>query len=214
MSLIPTDVGRPLGDMAQRLKGGVDIVGAVSDVLNTLNSVDSRVEAPDGSIYQMRIQPYRTLDNVIEGAVLTFVDITDQQRIQAERDDLARSAEAAGEFAQGVLDSMREPQLVLDGDLAVVTANQAFLAVFELSSDAVVGHQLSEIDHGAWRDDELSTLLKHVLPEKRTLGDHQLRLAQGTPKARTITVNALELVRLSPAKRRLILLTVTNVGGA
>ena len=214
MSLIPTDVGRPLGDMAQRLKGGVDIVGAVSDVLNTLNSVDSRVEAPDGSIYQMRIQPYRTLDNVIEGAVLTFVDITDQQRIQAERDDLARSAEAAGEFAQGVLDSMREPQLVLDGDLAVVTANQAFLAVFELSSDAVVGHQLSEIDDGAWRDDELSTLLKHVLPEKRTLGDHQLRLAQGTPKARTITVNALELVRLSPAKRRLILLTVTNVGGA
>ena len=159
----------------------------------------------------MRVQPYRTLDNVIEGAVLTFVDITDQRRLQASSTSWRRAAAEAGEFAQSVLDTVREPQLVLDGELAVVTANKAFLATFEQAPDAILGRPLGEIDGGAWRSPELHELLLKVLPEKKKLGDFVLSLDSGALGPRTVTLNALELLQ-TPDKRRLILLTVTDMG--
>ena len=77
INLIPTDVGRPLSDIAPRLKGDADLVGAVSKRCSTRWSTDeAQVETTPGSSYQMRVQPYRTLENVIEGAVLTFVDVS------------------------------------------------------------------------------------------------------------------------------------------
>jgi two-component system CheB/CheR fusion protein len=210
LNLIPTDIGRPLSDITPRLTGQTDVVGAAKAVLDTLATTESMVQASDESAYMMRAQPYRTVDNVIEGAVLTFVDVTEQRQLQARLDELARAAVEAGELAQSVLDTMREPQLVLDGDLEVVTANKAFLAAFAQTPDAVVGHPLREIDGGAWREPGLLEVLLEVLPETRRLGDYELRLGEGALGPCTATLNALELVR-APGKPRLILLTITAI---
>jgi len=210
MSLIPTDVGRPLNDIAPRLKGDVDLVGAVTTVLQTLDTVEAQVESGDEGIYQMRVQPYRTLDNVVEGAVLTFADVTEQRRLQAQLDELARAVAEAGKFAQSVLDTVREPQLVLDGELAVVTANKAFLAIFELAPDEVLGQHLREVYDGAWLRPDLLELLLKVLPKKKKLDDYVLSLTGGALGPCKVTLNALELFQ-TPEKRRLMLLTVTDI---
>ena len=210
MNLISTDVGRPISDITPRLKGQIDLAGIVTEVLDTLATAEVQIEDSVGRIYQMRVQPYRTLANVIDGAVLTFVDVTEQTRLQAELDDLARSAAEAGEFAQCVLDTVREPQLVLDGELNVVTVNKAFLAAFKQTSDDVLGHSLHDIDDGAWHKPELLKLLLKVLPKKKKLDDYELSLAGGTLGTCTATLNALELIQ-TPEKRRLMLLTVTNL---
>jgi len=211
MNLLPTDVGRPLGDITERLKGDIDLVGSVTEVLDTLATVEAQVENGAEHFFAMRIQPYRTLDNVIEGAVLTFVDVTEQQRLQAELDKLAEAAAEAGVFAQSVLDTVREPQLVLDGKLTVVTANEAFLSTFGLVRDELLGHTLRQVDGGAWHTAELLELLLKVLPKKKKLGDYKLSLTTGALGHRTVTVNALELLQ-TPDKRRLILLTITDIG--
>jgi two-component system CheB/CheR fusion protein len=158
----------------------------------------------------MRVQPYRTLDNVIEGGVLTFVDVTDKQRLQDGLDELAQTVAEAGELAQSVLDTVREPQLVIDGELTVVSANKAFLATFEEAPDAVVGHPLGEIYGGAWLKPELQQLFLEVLPAKKRLEDYEVTLAEGTLGPCTVTLNALELLQ-TPEKRRLMLLTVTDI---
>ncbi len=210
MNLIPTDIGRPLGDITQRLKGDVDLVGAVTTVLETLTTVEAQVEDSDERFYQMRAQPYRTLENVIEGGVLTFADVTDQRRLQAKLDDLSRVAAEAGLFAQSVLDTVREPQLVLDGELAVMTANKAFLATFGLSPEAVLGRHLREVYGGEWLRPDLLELLLKVLPKKKKLDDYVLSLSGGALGPCKVTLNALELLQ-TPEKRRLMLLTVTNI---
>ena len=212
MNLIPTDVGRPLGDIAQRLTGSVDVVSAATSVLDTLNTVETQVRTADERVYMMRAQPYRTLDNVIEGAVLTFVDVTEQRRLQAALDETARAVAEAGEFAQGVLDTVREPQLVLDGELTVVTANKAFLATFQQERDEIIGRPLSEVYDGAWLNPDLVELLLEVLREKKKLGDFKVSLSTGALGPRTVTLNALELLQ-TPGKRRLMLLTVTDIEG-
>ena len=210
LGLIPTDIGRPLSDIAPHLKGDADVLGAVSTVLDTLAPVEAQVESSDGRIFQMRIQPYRTLDNVIEGAVLTFVDISARTKLEAERDALARTVAEAGRFAQSILDTVREPKLVLDEQLTIVNANRSFLTTFEHSLDAVVGRPLAEIDSGAWLTPDLTTQLLAVLPKMKSLDDFRLSVATSALGPCTVTLNAIELLQTHD-KRRLMLLTITDV---
>jgi two-component system, chemotaxis family, CheB/CheR fusion protein len=77
INLILSDVGRPVGHIASNLVGYNRLVEDTQEVLNTLVSRKVDVQTTDGKWYKMHIQPYRTLDNVIEGAVITFVDITE-----------------------------------------------------------------------------------------------------------------------------------------
>ena len=79
INLIPSDVGRPVGQIASNLIGYDTLVADTRGVLDTLVPKDLEVQSATAS-YLMRIRPYRTLDNVVEGAVITFTDITELKR--------------------------------------------------------------------------------------------------------------------------------------
>src|SRR5439155_10630929 len=78
INLIPTDVGRPVGDLVSRMVAYEHLVEDVKGVLDTLIPREAEVQTREGQWYLMRILPYRTMENVIAGAVLTFVEITQQ----------------------------------------------------------------------------------------------------------------------------------------
>ncbi len=80
INLILSDVGRPIGHIVSNLKGYDSLVADVQEVLQTLIPKEIDVQTLELKNYTMHILPYRTLDNVIEGAVITFVDITDMVR--------------------------------------------------------------------------------------------------------------------------------------
>ncbi len=77
INLILSDVGRPVAHIVSNLAGYTNLVHDVKRVLDTLVAQETEVQTIDGKNYTMRIQPYRTKENVIEGAVISFVDITD-----------------------------------------------------------------------------------------------------------------------------------------
>lgn len=87
-NLILSDVGRPVGHIVSNLVGYNNMVADVQGVLDTLIPKEVDVQTVDDKWYSMRIQPYRTLDNVIEGAVITFFNITEMKH---SRDVLKRS---------------------------------------------------------------------------------------------------------------------------
>jgi two-component system, chemotaxis family, CheB/CheR fusion protein len=88
INLILSDVGRPVAHIVSNLADYDSLVADVQAVLKTLVPKVVDVQTQAGKWFTLRIQPYRTLDNVIEGAVLTFVDITDRKRVE---DDLHKS---------------------------------------------------------------------------------------------------------------------------
>lgn len=77
ISLIPSDVGRPVGQIVTKLVGYTGLLAEIKEVLDTLVPIEREVQAESGAWYMMRIRPYRTLENVIEGGVLSFFDITE-----------------------------------------------------------------------------------------------------------------------------------------
>ena len=82
INFIQTDIGRPVGHIVSNLVNYNTLVEDIQTVLDTLVPKEFEVRTQAGDVYMMRIRPYRTLDNVIEGAVITSIDIT--ERKQAE----------------------------------------------------------------------------------------------------------------------------------
>ncbi len=75
INLIRSDIGRPVGHIVSNLEDYDSLVEDIKEVLDTLIPKGLEVKTVEGKEYRMHIQPYRTLDNVIEGAVLTFINI-------------------------------------------------------------------------------------------------------------------------------------------
>jgi len=95
INLIQTDVGRPVGQLVVHLVGYDRLVADTQEVLDTLAPKEVEVQTVAGAWFLLRIRPYRTVDNVIEGAVITLTDVTEMKQVQRalrESADLRRLA--------------------------------------------------------------------------------------------------------------------------
>ncbi|MCX5723222.1 MAG: PAS domain-containing protein [Nitrospirae bacterium] len=165
-SLIAVDVGRPLSDIVSKLTYGRLLEDAQA-VLQTLVVKEQEVQAADGSWFLMRILPYRTAKNTIDGLVLTFLDITKNK--QAEQ-----AVQVSRSLASSIVEAMREPLLVLDEQLRVVSANQSFYRTFRVQPREVEQQLLYHLCNGAWNLPALRHLLEEVLPQDRSFQDFSL----------------------------------------
>ena len=82
INLIQSDIGRPVGHIVSNLTGYDGLVADTQAVLDSLIPKEVEVQTQAGTWYSMRILPYRTLENMIEGAVITFTDITKMKEAQ------------------------------------------------------------------------------------------------------------------------------------
>jgi two-component system CheB/CheR fusion protein len=80
--LIDSDIGRPIAHIASRVPYP-DMADDLRRVLRTLSTIEREIGVPSGRRYLVRVLPYRSVDNFIAGAVLTFLDITETTRAQA-----------------------------------------------------------------------------------------------------------------------------------
>ena len=179
--LLASDLGRPLADIRTELQGGDPIVDARA-VLDSLSSIERELSLPDGTWFVVRTQPYRTVDNVIDGVVLTFTDVTERVHAIANRQ--------ARDLAEAVVDTVPEPLLVLDGELRVMSANRAFYRQFGGAAASVVGQPFFDVEHGQWDCAEMHDLLENVLPRDESFDGRVLKLEFAQRGALQLRLNA------------------------
>jgi two-component system CheB/CheR fusion protein len=108
--LIDGDVGRPIADVTPRFQGG-DLVQDIRKVLRTLATQERQVHVEEAdSWYLLRVLPYRTVEDVIDGVVITFLDITELKRTEEQRETLAAIVDSSqdgiiGKTLDGVITS-------------------------------------------------------------------------------------------------------------
>jgi two-component system, chemotaxis family, CheB/CheR fusion protein len=125
LNLIPGDVGRPVGHLTSLLEGYDRLSEETAGVLDSLIPREVEVRTLGGVWYLLRIRPYRTLDNVIEGAVITFTDITEVKLAQ----ETLRQAEGLRRRAL-VVEGALDPIIVQDGSGRILTWNPAAARVY------------------------------------------------------------------------------------
>ena len=148
----------------------------------------------------MRMMPYRTSENLIAGLVLIFSDITQQK--QAEQ-----RSEAARQYAEAIVETVREPLVILDSALRVISANPAFYRTFQLASADVTAQPLYELAQGQWNIPRLRQLLEDIMVQHSTFTDFvvDFQVAGGEPKQ--LLLNARRIER-APELPSLILLAL------
>ena len=204
LNLIESDIGRPIGDFALKLDYP-DLENDIEESLRTLALKERVVRHRDGLWYLARTLPYRTVDNVIDGVVIAFIDITVQKRAQdALQDALA--------FAEGIVETAHEPLVVLDADLRVVTANTSFYQVFKTSRGDVEKKRIYDLGNQQWNIPALKELLEKILPESVPLKDFEV--AHDFPEIgrKRMLLNARR-IRQHGVKTRLILLAIEDITG-
>jgi two-component system CheB/CheR fusion protein len=155
INLVPSDVGRPITHFANNLQH-TTLAEDVRLVLDRLLTLESNIQTKSGEWYVMRILPYRTLDNYISGAVITFTEITSLKRLEEQLQESTR-------FAESIIETVREPLLVLDGDLRVLTVSKAFATLFRVDVGAIKGESVNTLCGGGFAKPELHRRLLKLL---------------------------------------------------
>ena len=204
MNLLPTDVGRPIGDINPNLDVP-PLETLIAGVIERVDVVEQEVQDRDGRWWILRIHPYRTSDNKIDGAVLILLDIDRVKRAQREILEVRESRD----YARAIVETVREPLVVLDERLQVEMANTAFYRTFGVSPEATEGTLIYDLHDGQWNIPELRRHLEEVLPEKKSFEGLEIEHMFPGLGPRTLILNARGVYRENHAA--LVLLAIEDV---
>jgi PAS domain S-box-containing protein len=149
--------------------------------------------------------------------LLAIEDITERKEIEAglektrkELEVIKRSADEAREFAESVIDTVREPLISLDQDLRVVAVNRSFCEFFKVKPEETVGQLIYDLGNRQWDIPGLRELLETILPQKTTFDGYEVEHDFATIGRRTMLLNARQIQRVL-GKERIILLAIEDI---
>lgn len=165
IKLIKSDVGRSLGDIVSSINYP-DLVDDIQKVIEKVAYKEKEVNNSQDQWYKVRIMPYKTSKNVIDGATVTFIDISQMKNIQ-------KKIQSALNYAEDIINTVREPLLVLDKDITIISANKSFYETFNLKKSLTEGEKLKDIGDGEWNIPSLQKLLIDILQINSKMDDFE-----------------------------------------
>ncbi len=138
--ITPSDEGRPLTDFAHQLEYN-DLLRDAQSVIAHLTPVKREVRSRDGRWYDVRLRPYRTVDDKIDGVVITFVDVT--ERLQVER--ALRDSEELLRQGKRLMELSHDPIFIWDFDNGIIEWNRGSAELYGFTRDEALGKDKQEL---------------------------------------------------------------------
>jgi two-component system CheB/CheR fusion protein len=201
IKLIDSDIGRPLEDLVSTLKYD-HLIDDAKTVLQTLIYKDTEVQTVNNDWYLLRILPYRTAENMIDGLVISFIDIGRLKKAE-------QTAQAAN-LMTAIVNTVRQPLLVVDDKLHIITANPAFNQTFNINNENLTGQLLFAINESAWDCADLRNHLTETLTSNSALDGYYLDLKFPVLGKKRLLINGC-ILKQSQGSQALILLAIEDV---
>jgi len=163
LNLLPGDIGRRLGEIRPNLDVE-DLESLAHEAIRRAAPQERQVRTKEGGWQVLHVRPYKTWDNRIEGAVISLQDV----------DALKRTLDQTREYADTIVESAREPILVLDSRLQVAAANPAFYRTFDVSRKETEKRLIYELGNGQWNIPRLRELLEEIVPRNSRVDDFEM----------------------------------------
>jgi two-component system CheB/CheR fusion protein len=171
--LIQADVGRSITHFATNINYET-MINDAEQVLKTLIPKTREVKSRDNIWYQIRILPYRTTANVIDGVIITFSDISFLKNAEIELKFLNNTLSKALSYSNEIFDAVREPMLVLNDELHITTANEAFYKMFDHTNKTIIGKKIDEITIKQCNVQDLKNVLVEVIKKNKMFANFEL----------------------------------------
>ncbi|MFB2768913.1 chemotaxis protein CheB [Pelatocladus sp. BLCC-F211] len=201
LNLIPADVGRPLSD----IRSTIDVTNLESllvEVIDTLNFKELEAQDTEGRWYNLRIRPYRTTENQIDGVVMVLMDIDALKRS-------TKQLQEALDYAEAVVETVPEPLLVLNSDLRIIKSNRAFYQMFQVTPAQTEQQLIFELGKGQWNIPELRSLLEEILPHNTHVEGFEVCCVFEKVGQKTILLNGYKI--LQQGNQQMILLALHDI---
>jgi two-component system CheB/CheR fusion protein len=182
--LIATDVGRPIADLVSQIRYD-RLTEDASEVLRTLQPHEAETRSLDGRWLLVRILPYRTAQDRIDGVVITFVDID-----RVKRAELLAASRA---LAESIVQAVPAPLVVLDAEMHIVSANRAFSRLAGADLTEIRGTSLFDVASGVFSFPNLRVLISGVLTEGRLIDAFEFTHQSGPGDRQRMQLNARRL---------------------
>jgi two-component system CheB/CheR fusion protein len=197
LNLTATDIGRSI----LHLRLNVDIPELETLILEAINTgtvQEKEIQDREGRWYSLQIRPYRTVGEKIDGAVLTWVDIhalkRSLEKIQESRD-----------YAEAIVETVREPLVVLDRNLNIKTANRSFYQTFQTLREETEDHLIYEVGDRQWDIPDLKKLLEDILPQNTSFQDFEIEHEFPAIGRKIMRLNARRIFQGDNGPQRILL---------
>jgi PAS domain S-box-containing protein len=181
-NLLPADIGRPIA----AIRAAVDVPdleAICAQVIETVTPTAVEVADREGGWHSLRVRPYRTSENSIDGAVVALIDIS---AVKQSLDQVA----ASRDYAEAIIETVRTPLVILDESFRVRSANRAFYETFEVRPDATIHRMLFDLGNGQWDIAALRRMLGAIVETRVSFEDFEVEHDFPLIGTRTMLVNA------------------------
>ena len=172
------------------------VVGLANDTVLIARDGTERVIADSGA-------PIHDPQGQVIGVVMVFRDITERRRTE-------RVVAEAREYAESIIATVREPLVVLDAELKVVSANRSFYQTFGVTQEETDGQLLYDLGNRQWRIPRLRELLEEILPENTSFDDFEVEHDFATIGPRVMLLSGRRIYR-EGNETQMILLAIEDM---
>jgi two-component system CheB/CheR fusion protein len=194
LNLIASDVGRSITDLQPQMELP-DLRRLLLDAMEGGNRQPRDVRDSHGRWYSLRILPSRGPDGKTDGAVLMLIDID--------------AAKRGLDFAEAIVETVREPLVILNQNLQVIKANKTFYETFRAAREETENRLIYDLGNGQWNIPKLRELLENILPAHATFRDFEVTHEFEHVGRKVMLLNASEIYNPN-AQARTILLAIED----
>jgi two-component system CheB/CheR fusion protein len=194
LNLIASDVGRSITDLQPQMELP-DLRRLLLDAMEGGNRQPRDIRDAHGRWYSLRILPSVGPDGRTDGAVLMLIDMD--------------AAKRGLDFAEAIVETVREPLVILNQNLRVLKANKAFYETFRAAREETEERLIYDLGNGQWNIPKLRELLENILPAHSTFRDFEVTHDFEHVGRKVMLLNASEIFNPN-AQARTILLAIED----